>query len=124
MRNSRSISGAVFGGLKVILSRIPQSPMALRRRGQELLDAGNVPKASLLADRLARIDLRRAMHLRGEILLQSQPHRDHTAFWAEAAARFPGDTDFVRKAVHAALKAGKAETARSGLRMCRHRQKA
>ncbi len=116
MRNSRSISGAVFGGLKVILSRIPQSPMALRRRGQELLDAGNVPKASLLADRLARIDLRRAMHLRGEILLQSQPHRDHTAFWAEAAARFPGDTDFVRKAVHAALKAGKAETARSGLR--------
>ena len=116
MRNSRSISGTVIFGLRGMLSYIPQTPMALRRRGQELLAAGNISKASLLADRLARIDLRRAMHLRGEILLHSQPHLDHTAFWAEAAARFPADTDFVRKSIHAALKAGRAEIARLGIR--------
>jgi hypothetical protein len=117
MRNSRSISGIVIGGLKGILSRIPQTPLALRRRGREHLAAGNISEASLFADRLARIDLRRAIHLRGEILLQSQPQHDHTAFWSEAAARFPNDGDFVRKTIHAALKAGKAEAAWSSLRV-------
>ncbi len=115
MRNSRSISGAVIGGLKGILSRIPHTPLALRRRGQEQLAAGNISEASVFADKLARIDLRRAMLLRGEILSHSQPQRDHTAFWAEAAARFPDDADFVRKTIHAALKAGNAEAARSGI---------
>ena len=116
MRNSRSISGAVLGGWKRILNHIPQTPMALRRRGRELLAAGNVAQASRLADRLARLDPRRAAHLRGEILAHLQPHHDHTEFWAAAAARFPADTDFARKAIHAALKAGNADVAEAGIR--------
>lgn len=106
----------VLSGWKEIIGRIPQTPMSLRRRGRELLAAGNVSKASELADRLARIDPRRGAHLRGEILVHLQPHQDHTDFWAEAAARFPADTDFVRKTIHAALKAGRFEIAEAGVR--------
>ena len=116
MRNSKGISGAVSGGWNEILSRIPRSPRALRRRGQECLAAGNISQANRLADRLAKIDPWRGTHLRGEILLHEQPYQDHTDFWAKAAARFPEDADLVRKTIHAALKAGKAEIAEAGLR--------
>ena len=46
----------------------------------------------------------------------SEPQGDHTEFWASAAARFPADADFVRKTIHAALKAGNFEFAEAGLR--------
>lgn len=116
MWNSRGIPGAILGGLREILSRIPYTPKALRRQGHKLVASGNVTKANELAGRLARIDPRRATHLRGAILAQSQPHHDHTEFWSSAAARFPAETDFVRKTVHAALKAGKVEVAEAGVR--------
>ena len=110
-----SIPRAILVGLREILSRIPYTPLALRRQGQKLVASGNVAKANELARRLAKIDPRRATHLRGAILAQSQPHTDHTEFWSSAAARFPSEMDFVRKTVHAALKAGKVEVAEAGL---------
>ena len=116
MHKARSVPGLVLGGLRGILSRIPQTPMAHQRRGRELLAAGNVSKAGQLADRLARIDPRRAAHLRGEILAYSQPHQDHTEFWATAEARLPADATFVRKTIHAALKAGNIKVAEAGVR--------
>jgi hypothetical protein len=106
----------VLVGWKGILGRIPQTPTALRQRGRALLAAGEVSKANQIADRLARIDPRRGAHLRGEILLHLHPHRDHTEYWADAAKRFPADTDFIRKTVHAALKAGKVAIAEMGVR--------
>jgi hypothetical protein len=114
MRNSRSIPGAVKDGLRGIVSRIPYTPLALRRQGREFLAAGNVPMANQVADRLTQIDPCRGTHFRGEILLHLQPHNDHTEFWAEAASKFPADANFARKTIHAALKAGKVETAEAG----------
>jgi len=115
MRNSKDISGAILGGLREILSRIAYTPLALRRQGHKLVAKMNIATADKLAGQLARIDPRRATYLRGSILARSQPHHDHTEFWSAAAARFPVETNFVRKTIHAALKAGKVEVAEAGI---------
>jgi hypothetical protein len=42
-------------------------------------------------------------------------HQDHTAFWQEAAKKYPDDLRFVRGTIHAALRSGKTELAETGV---------
>ncbi len=116
MRNPRGIPGAILGGLRGLASLIPYAPRALRRQGHKLLVKLNIATGDRLAGQLSRVDPRRATYLRGAVLARSQPHHDHTEFWSKAAARFPVETNFVRKTIHAALKAGNAQVVEAGIR--------
>jgi hypothetical protein len=97
-------------------TRFLQRPKALRDRGNAFLAAGDFVQAQLIADQLLKIDLRLGLHLEGQVLAHEKPHDDHTDFWSAAARKCPSDPDFLRKTIHAALKAQRMDVAEEAMR--------
>jgi hypothetical protein len=87
----------------------------LRDRGHACLAAGDFAQAGAIAEHLVALDLRQGLHLQGQILTGEYPQDDHTDFWSDAAAKCPDDPDFLRKKIHAALKADRLADAESGM---------
>jgi hypothetical protein len=101
--------------LQQVLGRIPYTPFSLRRRSRDLLAAGKTDEASEVAEKLFRMDPRRGIQMRGEILQFLKPKDDHSGYWLEALERYPREIDFVRKATHAALRVGNLRVAEDSL---------
>jgi len=62
-------------------------------------------------------------HVHGRVMDRLRPHDDRTDYWGRAVERFPGERAFLRKKVHAALRADRPQEAESGLDLLlrRHR---
>lgn len=113
--NAGSGAGMNLAWLQQVLGRIPYTPFSLRRRSRDLLAAGKADEASEVAERLFRLDPRRGIQMRGEILQFLNPKDDHSGYWLDALERYPRETDFVRKATHAALRVGNLRVAEESL---------
>ncbi|HSZ74132.1 MAG TPA: hypothetical protein VK779_04875 [Rhizomicrobium sp.] len=62
-------------------------------------------------------------HVHGRVMDRLRPHEDRTDYWVRAVERFPEERAFLRKKVHAALRADRAQEAEAGLGLLlrRHR---
>ncbi len=64
---------------------------------------------------LSLVPARAWFHLHGRVIDRLRPHDDRTDYWGRAVRRFPRERAFLRKKVHAALRADRAADAEAGL---------
>jgi tetratricopeptide (TPR) repeat protein len=94
-----------------VTEKFPDNVAACNEHGRALFDGERWTDAATLAVRLLKLDRRLGLHLQGRVQDKLHPDADHTDFWQTAAAAFPDDIDFRRKAVQAALWAGRKDEA-------------
>ena len=66
---------------------------------------------------LSHMPVRAWFHVHGRVMDRLRPHDDRTDYWGRAVERFPRERAFLRKKVHAALRADRTPDAQAGLEM-------
>jgi tetratricopeptide (TPR) repeat protein len=113
---ARSAASGQTPERKVVIWRaaaaeFPSSPIICEEFGGALLETGTHSEAGGILRRLQSLDRRASLRLEGRMLSVSGSDADRNAFWRGVLKEFPGDRDFLRKAIHATLQAGSLDAA-------------
>jgi tetratricopeptide (TPR) repeat protein len=100
-----------------LAERHPRNAQLQRDYSQALLAIGDHEGCESLVAKMRASDPQHALWLEGHILGEREPQHGHTGFWKTALDSYPANTDFLRKYVHAALRDGRLDDARSGMKV-------
>lgn len=100
---------------RALTEKFPQESAFRRDLGAALIAARDFEACEALIAKLKAGDPQNGLRLEGQLLAERAPEKGHSEFWRGAHEAFPGNADFLRKYLHAALRDGRREEARAAL---------
>ena len=97
---------------RALTEKFPQESAFRRDYGAALIAARDFETCEALIAKLKAGDPQNGLRLEGQLLAERAPEKGHSEFWKAAHEAFPGNADFLRKYLHAALRDGKRDEAR------------